>query len=280
MPHAPTKQPTIPVMIDLTTISTPREHAVVATNGPVDLEVIAQATEANIRTLPIIDGDGPCGGAISVAKLAELAASKTALTPEHATTECEHFPHLVPVATLLRALADHGIVVHSGDPEHVTEPTWFGIVTTADLNKPIFRAHVYQMLVILETSLGQLIMDEFGDDWGAIRLLSEHTQGRIREFYEEEKAEGIELSPVTNATLSDLFFIATESHRVWNLMGFDAPAELRPIAHRINDLRNVIMHPVRPLIVNQQEMRDLVIAITDIESLTNAISKRIGAVGS
>ena len=276
MPHTTTKQPSIPVMIDLTTISTPRDHAVVATLGPIDPEQIAQATEAHVRTLPIVNGNRPSGGAISVAALAELAASKTALTIDHATTKCEHFPHLVPVSTLLRALADHGIVVHAGDPEHVTDDTWFGIVTPADCNRPIFRAHVYQMIVILETSLGQLIMDEFGDDWGAIRLLSDHTQSRIREFYDEERAEGVDLSPITNATLSDLFHIAVSSNNVWKLMGFRHADVLRPIAQQINDLRNTIMHPVRPFIVNERELHEHADALEAVDTLTANIMKRIG----
>ena len=173
--------------------------------------------------------------------------------------------------------ADDDRVGHGADPDAGDyQENWFGIVSTADLNRPIFRAHIYQMLVILETSLGQLIMNEFGDDWGAIRLLSEGTQARIKDFYDEERAEGVDLSPITNATLSDLFHIATESNNVWKLMEFDNPNELRPIAYRVNGLRNTIMHPVRPLIVNERELKDLVSAVDEVEKMTDRLMKRIG----
>lgn len=276
MPIPTTRQPTLPVMIDLTTISTPREQAIVAPVGKVGTDLIATATEANIRTLPIIDEAGNCAGAIALQKLAELAASNTPLTPAHATVPCDVFPHMVPVTKLLQALAEHGLVLHAPDPDNGQGEQWFGIVTPADCNRPVFRAHVYQALVILETSLGQLIMDEFGDDWGAIRLLSDHTQQRIREFYDEERAEGVDLSPVTNATLSDLFHIATTSNNVWRLMGFEHPDRLQPIARQISELRNTIMHPVRPFIVNEQELHEHAAALQAVDALTADIMKRIG----
>lgn len=276
MPHAPTKQPTLPVIIDLHTISTPKEQAVTAAVGPVDPAVITLATEHNIRTLPIIDENGDCAGAISLTRLTELASTNTPLTPDQATTTCELFPHKVPITTAMQALAEHGIMLHAPDPDNGHEEDWFGIVTPADTNRPMFRAHVYMMLVILETSLGQLIMDEFGDDWVAIRLLSDHTQHRIREFYDEERAEGVDLSPVTNATLSDLFHIATSSNNVWRLMGFHHPDRLRPIAQQVNDLRNAIMHPVRPFIVNERELHERAAALQLVDTLTTDIMKRIG----
>ncbi|MCO5216707.1 MAG: hypothetical protein M9950_11230 [Thermomicrobiales bacterium] len=265
-----------PMMINLATISTPREKALVALEGPIDPELIASATEAHFHSLPLVADDGRCLGTISVQELARLAANRTPLTTEHATSPCARLPYLVPIGTLVQSLLDPGIIIHTADPDADLPVTWFGIITPADLNKPIFRAHVYMMLVTLETSLGQLIMDEFGDDWGAIRLLSENTQRRVKEFWDEERAEGVDLSPITTVTLSDLFHIAIESHRVWSLMGFDSPATLRPIAQHVNDLRNRIMHPVRPLIVNQQELRELADGIHSIETLTHALEKRIG----
>lgn len=277
MPHTVTRPPSLPVMIDLTTISTPKEATIVVPLGRIDPATIEKGMDARVRALPIVGEDSGCLGAISMQKLAQLAASKTQLTADHATIPCNILPHLVPVSALLKQLGEHGVIIHGPDPEDESLSNgWFGIVSTADLNRPIFRAHIYQMLVILETSLGQLIMDEFGDDWGAIRLLSEGTQKRIREFYEEERAEGVDLSPVTNATLSDLFHIAAESNNVWRLMEFDQPGNLRPIAHRINALRNTIMHPVRPLIVNERELQEIVTAVHDVETLTDRLMKRIG----
>ena len=281
MPHTATRPPSLPVMIDLTTISTPRQKAIVATIGKVDPDVIAKAEEARVRSVPIVGDDDKCHGAIYLTKLKEIAASNRELTPQDATIACNVMPHLVPVSALLKQLGADGVVLHSADPDADDyDAAWFGIVSTADLNRPIFRAHIYQMMVILETSLGQLIMDDFGDDWGAIRLLSDNTQHRIKEFYDEERAEGVDLSPVTNATLSDLFHITTESNRIWSLIGYEHPNELRPIAHRINDLRNTIMHPVRPLIVSEKDLQEIVTAVNDVEDVTDRLMKQIGVVAS
>ena len=277
MPHTVTRPPKLPVMIDLTTVSTPKQAAITISPGKIDPTLVEQGREARVRSLPIVGNNSECLGAISIDKLAELAESNTPLAADHATIPCNILPHEVPVSTLLRQLRDQGVILHAADPDAGDyQEDWFGIVSTADLNRPIFRAHIYRMLVILETSLGQLIMDEFGDDWGAIRLLSDSTQARIKDFYDEERAEGVDLSPITNATLSDLFHIATESNNVWRLMDFDDPNDLRPVAHRVNGLRNTIMHPVRPLIVNENELKEVFEAVDDVEMLTDRLMKRIG----
>ncbi|MCA9834844.1 MAG: hypothetical protein KC435_12910 [Thermomicrobiales bacterium] len=279
MHHMATRAPSVPVMIELADISTPREQAIVARIGKIDHAVIDAAIEARFQAVPVLDSDDRCLGMIDVPHLAQLAAKGEVLTPEHADGGCVRLPHLVPVTSLVSALAESGVILHTSDPHDESfPPDWFGIVSVADLNRPIFRAHVYQMMVILETSLGQLIMDEFGDDWGAIRLLSEGNQKRVREFWEEERDEGVDLSPITTVTLSDLFHIAAESNRVWNLMGFAGPAESRTVAYQINDLRNVIMHPVRPLIVNRKDLMDLDAGLRAVESLTTVLLKRIGMV--
>lgn len=277
MHHAATRTASTPVMIELTRISTPREQAIVARIGKIDHGVIDAATSARFQAVPVLDANDECLGMIEVSRLAQLAASGEALTPAHANGGCVRLPYLVPVTSLVSALAESGVILHAADPEDEDyPPNWFGIVSVADLNRPIFRAHVYQMMVILETSLGQLIMDEFGDDWGAIRLLSEGNQKRVREFWEEEREEGVDLSPITTVTLSDLFHIAAESNWVWSLMGFAGPAELRTVAYQINDLRNVVMHPVRPLIVNRKDLMDLDAGLRAVESLTAELLKRIG----
>lgn len=281
MPHTVTRPPKLPVMIDLTTVSTPKGAAITISPGKIDPALVEQGRDARVRSLPIVGENSECLGAISVEKLAELAENNTALTADHATIPCNILPYEMPVSALLRQLRDQGVILHGADPNDDSLTNgWFGIVSTADLNRPIFRAHIYRMLVILETSLGQLIMDEFGDDWGAIRLLSEGTQARIKDFYDEERAEGVDLSPITNATLSDLFHITTESNNVWRLMEFDDPNELRPIAHRVNGLRNTIMHPVRPLIVSENELKEIVEAVDDVEMLTDRLMKRIGVATS
>lgn len=280
MPYSTTKAPELPVMVELSTISTPRKDAVSVRVGKIDRAVLDAAAEARLRALPLIDANDDCQGTITLQKLSQLAAQGTELTTDHATSPCETFPHMVPVTTLIEALVQHGIVLHSADPSDDLGEHWFGIITTADVNRPIFRANIYRMLVILESWFGQLIMDEFGDDWGAIRLLSDSTQRRIQEFYEEEKAEGVDLSPVTNATLSDLFHIASESNRVWNLIGFESPEHLRPVGRVINDLRNHIMHPVRPLVVNDAELEQLLEGTQAVDDMINRLAKQIGFGGS
>ena len=261
------------VTIQLSTISTPAERLLSIKPGPVDPGILERAEDMGWTRIPVLTDDGDLAGLIPARKLRQLIDNNEPIDPDKATIDVPELPGTVPVLQLLDDLSTAHAVIHRAGTDENRPDSWFALITTADLNRPLFRASIYTIIALLETGLGELIMEEFDDDWGAIRLLSEGTAKRVREFHKEQKDEGLDLSPVVQLTLSDMFHIARTSRNVWRLLGAESPDALGEVAHEINEIRNRVMHPIQPLIPHE---RDLVIvrdAVAQMLRLTDEIAK-------
>lgn len=261
------------VTIQLSTISTPAERLLSIKPGPVDHSICERAEEMGWTRIPVLTDDGDLAGLIPARKLRQLIDNNEPIDPAKATIDVPELPGTVPVLRLLDDLTSAHAVIHRAGPDEDRPDSWFALITTADLNRPLFRASIYTIIALLETGLGELIMEEFDDDWGAIRLLSDSTAARVREFHKEQKDEGLDLSPVVQLTLSDMFHIARTSRNVWRMLGAASPDALGDTARDINDIRNRVMHPIQPLIPHE---RDLVLvrdAVEQMVHLTEAIAK-------
>ena len=261
------------VTIQLSTISTPAERLLSIKPGPVDPSILERAEAKGWTRIPVLTDDGDLAGLIPARKLRGLIDVGEPIDPAKATIDVPELPGSVPVLTLLDHLAESHAVIHRAGPDEDRPENWFALITTADLNRPLFRAALYTIIALLETGLGELIMEEFDDDWSAIRLLSEGTQARVREFQKEQKEDGIDLSPVVQLTLSDMFHIARTSRNVWRLLGADSPDALGDTAHEINDIRNRVMHPIQPLVPRERDVALVRDAVRQMVHLTDEIGK-------
>ncbi len=261
------------VTIQLSTISTPAERLLSITTGPVDPSIVQRAEAKGWTRIPVLTDDGDLAGLIPARKLRGLIDAGEHIDPAKATIDVPELPGSVPVLTLLDHLAESHAVIHRAGPDEDRPENWFALITTADLNRPLFRASLYTIIALLETGLGELIMEEFDDDWSAIHLLSEGTQARVREFQKEQKEDGIDLSPVVQLTLSDMFHIARTSRNVWRLLGADSPDALGDTAHEINDIRNRVMHPIQPLVPRERDVSLVRDAVRHMVHLTDEIRK-------
>lgn len=267
------------VTIQLSTISTPAERLLSIKPGPVDPAILEQADKKGWTRIPVLTDDGDLAGLIPARKLRGLIDAGEPIDPVKATIGVPELPGSVPVLTLLDHLVESHAVIHRAGPDEDRPNSWFALITTADLNRPLFRASLYTIIALLETGLGELIMEEFDDDWGAIRLLSDSTEARVREFHREQKEEGLDLSPVVQLTLSDMFHIAKESRNVWRLLGADSPDALGDVAHEINDIRNRVMHPIQPLVPRERDVvlvRDAVRQMIHLTDEVRAVSNGAG----
>lgn len=259
------------VTIQLSTISTPAERLLSVKPGPVDPAFINRAEAKGWHRIPVLTDDGDLAGLISLKKLRNLVQTGEPIDPAKAEITVPEMPGQVPVLDLLDAIRDHHAVIHRAGPDEDRPDNWFALITPTDLNRPLFRAAVYTVIALLETSFGELLMEEFEDDWSAIRLLSDGTEARVREYWKEQKNEGLDLSPIVQITLSDMFHIARESRTVWKMLGFASPDALGPIAHDINDIRNRIMHPIQPLIPHERDVTLVRNAVADMIRMTDEI---------
>lgn len=260
------------VTIQLSTISTPAERLLSIKPGPVDPSILERANAMGWTRIPVLTDDGDLAGLIPARKLQQLIDANEPIDPAKATIDVPELPGTVPVLRLLDDLATAHAVIHRAGPDEDRPDSWFALITTADLNRPLFRASIYTIIALLETGLGELIMEEFDDDWGAIRLLSDNTEKRVRDFWREQKDEGLDLSPVVQLTLSDMFHIAKESRNVWRMLGAASPNALGDLARDINDIRNRVMHPIQPLIPHERDLALVRDAVAQMIRLTKEIA--------
>lgn len=265
------------VTIQLSTISTPAEQLLSVQPGPVKQDVLARAEERGWHRIPVLTDDGDLAGLVPAKKLRALLGSGEPIDAAKAELTVPELPGKVRVPVLLEAIRDHHAVIHRADPDEDRPDQWFALITPVDLNRPMFRASVYTIIALLETSFGELLSEEFDDDWSAIRLLGAGTEERVREYWEEQKDDGLDLSPIARITLSDMFHIAAESRNVWRLLGYDSPKALRPIGHDINDIRNRIMHPIRPLVPHERDVALVLEAVEHMIAITKEIQRQVPA---
>jgi hypothetical protein len=150
-----------------------------------------------------------------------------------------------------------------------------GLLTRSDLNKHPFRAIIYSLLAALETRLAKLVRNQFEDPWVWVSRLNEEKQARILGYWELSKRKGIDVGPVSATTLAELLTIVAGTNELRSSLGYKSRNSFEDAIGRLPDLRNQIMHPVRPLITDVDSVTklktDLSAVITFTDQLKNAV---------
>lgn len=150
-----------------------------------------------------------------------------------------------------------------------------GLLTRSDLNKHPFRAIIYSVLAALETRLAKLVRDRFEDHWAWVSRLNEEKQARILGYWELSKRRGIDAGPVSAATLAELLTIVATTTELRSLLGYKSRNSFEDEVGRIPDLRNQIMHPVRPLITDADSITKLKTDLSTVITLTDQLKKAV-----
>jgi hypothetical protein len=145
-----------------------------------------------------------------------------------------------------------------------------GLFTRADLNRHPFRAEIYFVLAHLEGELAKLIRQLFNNPWDWLELLSDDKQARIIGYWEISKKRGVDNGPVGAAMLTELLQIAVKSEPLRKTLGYESNVSFKKAVERIPDLRNQIMYPVRPLIVDEESISKL---RTDLETVFDMLER-------
>jgi hypothetical protein len=122
------------------------------------------------------------------------------------------------------------------------------LVTVSDLNRHAFSALVYLPLAILETSLVKFIGETFKDHWNWLGKLKYQDQVELIGGWEIKKRADTDIGLVQGANLRQLLDVVSENGDLFKQLGFGSSSQARKCFKSINDLRNRVMHPVRPLV--------------------------------
>jgi hypothetical protein len=153
---------------------------------------------------------------------------------------------------LLKALASIPaalVVEQAGD-----DVAPLGLLTRSDLNKHPFRSIIYSFLANLEMKLALLVEESFDDHWDWVSHLNEDKQARVIGYWELSKRRGVDVGPVGAATLTEMFTVIAKTDRLRSFLGYTSRKSFDEAVGRIPDLRNQIMHPVRPLITDAESI--------------------------
>lgn len=258
-------------LVDLYLISTPRERCLLMHTGAIDEEILRAAETARFDQLPVIDETGILCGLVATIEVKRLREEGRDIsdteTPLH-FFEVESRP---PLMVLLKALEQHrAIIFRSAEPQ---AGDWFALVTISDLNRHPFRSHLYPIVAELEEALAKLIVSTYDDPWTWLAWTGEEAQVRHIGRWELEKRKGVDTSPITGCTLPDLINIVGKSTEILEELGIKSRSRFKALTSGFAVVRNQIMHPVRPLILDQNDVRSLQSIVGNIVNLTSMVDE-------
>jgi hypothetical protein len=122
-----------------------------------------------------------------------------------------------------------------------------------------------------QLDLATLVKREFADPWDWIERLDERSQPQVLGYWELAKRKGVDVGPVAATTLSQLLGVVAKRKDLLQRLGFASRNAFEEETGSIPDTRNKVMHPVRPLVLNQEEVRKVRDAVLCVSSLTEQL---------
>jgi len=151
-----------------------------------------------------------------------------------------------------------------------------GLLTIADLTKHGLRNHLYPILADLEYQLGQLLHSCVLEDWTWVRHLNEDMKARVLGNLALARQNDVEpdTGAVAFATLGDLLMAIEKTPEVSSAMGPEFRRVCGTARHAIGEIRNRVMHVVRPLVNCQKDVGELLRGVTTTLDLTRKVALR------
>jgi hypothetical protein len=262
--------------IDLLTLAVPFKDAVALTVGqPVGAHTLALAKSRFLDHLVVADQHAHPIGFIPTAALAQAlahAAIDPAPWPLCVQLVFNHtLPRHTPLDTLLQAFESQTIAAVIDDPAgHASS-----FITFSDLNKHPVRSAMYPLFAELEAHLAAIIDHRHVDPWTWIAHLDREKQARIVGYWELSKRDGVDIGPIAGATLHELLTIVRKDASLRETLGFNNGNKFDSLAHGINELRNLVMHPVRPMFATPADLlktRQRLLNLTAFVNISKALS--------
>jgi len=248
-------------VIDLRSIATPFEDCVSLRVGEVVPEVLARLEQSEFTQAPVLDHDGRPLGVIAT-------NAARAILDRHATLESDsqeiirdRLPVACAVERLLASLKDASGLLVEDDGEAC------GLVALSDLNRHGFRSVLYGVFAELEALLARLIDVAFPDPWVWLESLREDLQARLVGYWEVSRRRGVNIGPQAGATTTELLRVLAWSEELRRSLGYPSRSAFDRATSSIPDHRNMVMHPVRPLLLDPSEVVHLQEALEHVLSL-------------
>jgi len=259
--------------INIRDICIPPEKCFTIKTGYIEPGTIAEMNKENYDYAPVVNGKCVYGLA-SKKLLTNLHKTKRVLSPSLAeVSDGSHFFEVshscVTLPQILEKMSDSlaVLVFETGQVEHHFISHFIGLMTLSDLNRHEIRFALFRIITALESSLEKVISNFFSDpnDW--LKKLTENDQVRILGYCELAKRNNVETDFIEATQLTNLLNIVAKTKEIIELLKYKSRSDFEKQTGNISQLRNQVMHVVRPLIIKQNDTLRLLETISFIDDL-------------
>ena len=262
------------VKVNLDRIMTPASRCICLRLGKIDGSALKSLEDNDYDFAPVLDEADLALGLISTVRAKELAPQCGFLTSADLEREHLRLPETVDLNRLLTALRNRPAILVGPEMGADAPPiVWTGFLTIYDLNRHYFRALLYSLIAELEVSLASTIEAGWRDPWDWIEILNEEEQARIIGYWRLAERRHADIGPTAAFMLTQLLKVTGRDKRTLTDLGFQSKSEFEQMSGSFPELRNQIMHPVRPLILRPQDTERLADRIEKLRDLNLRFAK-------
>jgi hypothetical protein len=260
--------------INIKDICIPPKKCFTVSPGYIEARIIEEMDKEKYDYVPVIN-DKCVYGLAGKKFLTHLSKNSLVLSPTDVEVseqsnffEIKHLSVTLPVLLGKMSQRMAVLVFQTGDAErYVSISNFIGLTTLSDLNRHEIRFALFRFITTLESNLADFISKYYSnpDDW--LKKLNEIDQVRILGYRELSRRNDIEINLIEATQLSNLLNIVAKSNEIIKYLKYKSRNDFEKQTGKISQLRNQVMHIVRPLIINQSDVQKLLETINFIDDL-------------
>jgi hypothetical protein len=270
--------------IDIKDICVPPEKCLTVKPGYVKADTLSKMDRENYDYAPVVN-DKCVYGLTGKELLRSLHKNNRVLSPElpEVSDRSNFFevPHsCVTITQILEKMSNSMavLVFETGHVEHHFISNFIGLMTLSDLNRHEIRFTLFRLITALESTLEKVIRNFFSDpnDW--LKKLNENDQVRILGYCELAKRKNMETDFIEATQLTNLLNIVAKTKEIIEVLKYKSRTDFEKQTGYISELRNQVMHVVRPLIIKQGDVLRLLESINFIEDLIKRLKNALQSI--
>lgn len=266
---------------ELQTLCVPLEHCISVRTGSVDSNILAKLETNGFDQAPVYDPTGKhVLGLISTERLRDISAKNGEVAADDSEIRSDDhnlcIGGFLDLETLLSTMSKRRavfVIRESDATEHGYHAWNYGLLTISDLNRHGLRGALYRLFSEVESGLAKLIETSLGEPWEWIRVLTESHQVGILGYWELSKRKGIDIGPIAATTLTQLLQVVARSKELQSILGYNSRSEFEKTSGHIPEIRNRVMHPVRPLVLGMEDVAFLRDTVSSVLQLYKAVER-------
>jgi hypothetical protein len=272
-------------VIDLQRLCIRLNRTVSVSPGPIDLRLLSTLEQSEFEQAPVYDSSSDLyWGLVETSYLRSLYESGHSLRSDDPIIRNEdsefHVGSCVTIFGLLKKMTSRRAVVviqDSDNTEYGQAQTIWGLFTMSDLNRHAVRTAIYHLLADVEAGLAKWLEVTVANPWDWLRKLDEEQQVRVIGFWELSKLQGVDVGPYAALTLSQLLTIIHRLEGAAAQFGFESRTQFEKAKGPLPKLRNLVMHPVRPLVLTHADVASVNDSVLMLEDLRQKVEVLLGS---